>query len=298
MNIEKEREQFIGKLDKLSSTTKEYYSRYLGQFLEWMSSEKLKLNSIRYEHLLNYVRHIKKQNSTTAYINRHLHVLQRYFTLKQKEKVVKRNPVVGLHIKGHIKKLPKDLFDRKELDQLHEKHPADNLFNKRNKVMLGLLVHQGLATGELERLRPEHIKLNEGKIHVPGRAGNAFKSKTSNARTLELKSNQVLELKEYLEHVRPTLNTTASGYLFISNRGRNIVDNVLRFMGDTIRQYEKNYKDVKQIRSSVIAEWLKEKDVRVVQYMAGHVSVISTERYKAVRLEDLQQALDQFHPLK
>jgi integrase/recombinase XerD len=298
MNIEKEKEQFTGKLDKLSSTTKEYYRRYLGQFLEWMKGEKLKLNTVRYEHLLNYVRHIRKTNSTTAYINRHLYILQQYFALKQKERVIKRNPVVGLHIKGRRKKLPKDLFDRKELDELHEKHPADNVFNKRNKVILGLLVHQGLATGDLERLKPEHIKLVEGKIHVPGRAGNAFKSKSSNARILELKSNQVLELKEYLEHVRPSLNTRSSGYLFISNRGKNIVDNIVRFMGNTIRTYEKNYKDVKQIRSSVIAEWLKEKDVRVVQYMAGHVSVISTERYKAVRLEDLQQALDQFHPLK
>lgn len=51
-----------------------------------------------------------------------------------------------------------------------------------------------------------------------------------------------------------------------------------------------------QIRHSVITEWLKEKDLRTVQYMAGHKYVSSTERYLTTNLEDLKEALNKHHP--
>ena len=53
----------------------------------------------------------------------------------------------------------------------------------------------------------------------------------------------------------------------------------------------------KQIRSSVIAYWLKTHNLRQVQYMAGHKYVSSTERYQSNNLENLQSRLEQCHPL-
>jgi len=52
-----------------------------------------------------------------------------------------------------------------------------------------------------------------------------------------------------------------------------------------------------QIRQSVITEWLKEKNLRTVQYMAGHRYISSTERYKTSNLEDLKDALNKHHLL-
>lgn len=52
-----------------------------------------------------------------------------------------------------------------------------------------------------------------------------------------------------------------------------------------------------QIRASVIAEWTRRYDVRIVQYMSGHKYVSSTERYQATNLEDLQEQLRKYHPL-
>jgi len=298
MNIAKEQEQFIRSLNKtLSEHTKQNYQRRLGLLLEWMKDEGVKLKAVRYNDLLNFVRHCKKQNISTERINRIIHVVQQYFTIKQKEKIIKRNPVVGLHVKGTRKKLPKELLDRKTLDKLYENYPTGSIYDKRNKVILGLLVHQGLSTGDLERLRTAHVKLSEGKLYVPASPGNALR-KTMSSRTLELKASQVLELKEYLEHVRSNITSKSGDHLFTSDHGSKDIGNVLHVMGRKIRQYEKHYRNAKQIRASVIAEWLKEKDVRVVQYLSGHVRVTSTERYKAVPLEDLQQALEKFHPMK
>ena len=52
------------------------------------------------------------------------------------------------------------------------------------------------------------------------------------------------------------------------------------------------------VRSSVIALWIEQKNIIEVQYMAGHVNINSTERYKRVSMQDLKKSLDQFHPLR
>jgi len=53
----------------------------------------------------------------------------------------------------------------------------------------------------------------------------------------------------------------------------------------------------KQIRASVITHWLKNHNLRQVQYMAGHKHVSSTERYQLNNLDNLHSKLEKFHPL-
>mgnify|MGYP005854110209 CR=1 FL=1 len=52
-----------------------------------------------------------------------------------------------------------------------------------------------------------------------------------------------------------------------------------------------------KIRSSVITHWLKNHNLRQVQYMAGHKYVSSTERYQQNNLEALQKNIEGYHPL-
>jgi integrase/recombinase XerD len=53
----------------------------------------------------------------------------------------------------------------------------------------------------------------------------------------------------------------------------------------------------KQIRASTITYWLKNHNLRQVQYMAGHKYVSSTERYQLNNLDNLQRKLEKYHPL-
>ncbi|MXV15617.1 integrase [Hufsiella ginkgonis] len=65
-----------------------------------------------------------------------------------------------------------------------------------------------------------------------------------------------------------------------------------------LQRIDPKVKNAMQIRQSVITEWLKEKNLRIVQYMVGHKYVSSTELYKTTNLENLKEALNKFHPLK
>src|SRR3990167_2168028 len=55
-------------------------------------------------------------------------------------------------------------------------------------------------------------------------------------------------------------------------------------------------KDANDIRSTVINHWLKQYNIRQVQYMIGHKYVSSTERYSTNKLETLQEQIELLHP--
>lgn len=57
-------------------------------------------------------------------------------------------------------------------------------------------------------------------------------------------------------------------------------------------------KDSRQIRASVIMNWLKTNNIRQVQYMAGHKSIRSIESYRREDLTDLTKQLELFHQLR
>jgi integrase/recombinase XerD len=79
--------------------------------------------------------------------------------------------------------------------------------------------------------------------------------------------------------------------------GSDIMKNSFLHLVYALRRLNPKLINAQQIRQSVITIWLKTKDLRTTQYMAGHRYVSSTERYQVNQLDDLQDALNQFHPL-
>jgi integrase/recombinase XerD len=157
-------------------------------------------------------------------------------------------------------------------------------------VIIGLLVYQALTREELETIRPERLKLREGKIQVP-------KTGKQNGRILNLQPHQILDLQEYILLIRPKLQSK-SERLFTGRNDLESLKNSLLHLGYALKKINPKVKHAVQIRQSVITEWLKEKDLRTVQYMAGHRYVSSTERYRESNLEDLKEALSKHHPLR
>ena len=86
--------------------------------------------------------------------------------------------------------------------------------------------------------------------------------------------------------------------LFFSERGNGNIKNSLYHMFRQIKKMNPKITSVKVIYQSVITEWTKTIRTRQVQYMAGYRCVGSVERYKNYNLEELTEALNEYHPLK
>ena len=283
-------------------------TNYAGYYLTWLEAERLTPADARYNDITSFIDHCRGNGKTVYNMNRTLGAIRTYYGFLKLENPGIANPAANVTLKGARIKVPGDIVKIAELEKVYNAYPATSNRTRRNKIILGLLVYQGVTTDELHRLKPEHVKLKEGKIYIPS-------GKRSNSRGLELKPFQILELHEYLTGIRPKIiagigsktparkpgkinKTRIENQLFISINGSENIKNSLMHLFTDIKKINANIKNPKQIRASVIVDWLKHYNLRQVQYMAGHRYVSSTERYQANNLENLKSQVEKFHPLK
>jgi integrase/recombinase XerD len=284
------------------------HRKYVSYFLAWTAEVSLALEQVTYTEILDFADHLKKEGKSINLINRVMLAVRYYFTYLQNERQIGYNPAAGISLKGTIRTVPHDLLEKADLEELYHNYGIKDERTHRNKVIIGLLVYQALTREELEAIRPEHLQLREGKIQVPATG-------KQNSRLLPLQPHQVLDLQEYILLIRPKILAGRMGerggrkpgsykavedirQLFISMNGQESMKVILLQLGYALKRTNPKYKHAVQVRQSVITEWLKEKDLRTVQYMAGHRYVSSTERYKESNLEELKEALLKHHPLK
>jgi integrase/recombinase XerD len=273
-----------------------------------MESEHLEPNETTYNDLLNFIDCCKLEGKSIKLINRKLCSIRNYYDFLKKYNSSIINLATNLNLRGNKQRLPSNIINYAELEELYNSFETRDNRSKRNKIILGLLIYQAVTTEELKQLEHNHLKLKEGKIVVPG-------NRRRNSRTLELKPFQILDLYEYQNKVRPRILKEVSKpkparkpdrinkarlkeQLFISINGSENIKNSLLHMFNAIRKTNPEILHPKQIRASVITYWLKNHNLREVQYMAGHKHVSSTERYQLNNLDKLQSKLEKYHPLK
>jgi integrase/recombinase XerD len=192
-------------------------------------------------------------------------------------------------IKGLVKKLPMNLLAMEDMEELYKGYSIQLSVDASKKIMLGLMVYQGLGVGELVRIEARDIRLKEGKIRIRG-------TKRTSERLLNLNAAQVVALQQYVNE-----NKFKEGKLFTEPRKKQTsvlnINNRVQYMFRQLKQLNPKVTNAKQIRSSVITHWLRQNNLRQVQYMAGHKYVSSTQRYQVSNLDDLKNELQQHHPM-
>ncbi len=293
-----------------STNTAKGYVNESVRFDHWAEKENVPKESVNYGDVLHYIE-IKKKTTKQSTISKVVNSLKHYFDYLQEEGILEENPTTQISIKGVKRKTLYQVLKPKELEELYhtfeiptqtEKNKNQNWFKtsqhtaKRNKVMLGLMIWQGLNAMELFRLSEKDIKLHEGKVYIQG-------SRRSNERTLKLESVQMMDLMSYIHTTRKELlNQTSKEQeetnqpLFISAGKSQRISNVMHKFMEKLKSQNINVENAKQIRTSVITGWLKHNNLREVQYRAGHKYVSSTESYLINDLEDLSDEISKHHP--
>ncbi len=280
---------------------------YTGYFLFWLEREHLPCDQVGYNDMLCFIDHCRLEDKSKRLTNRMLSCIRYYYRyLKELDPEI-TNPALNLSLRGVQRKVPTGMIRYKALEDLYRSWPRKTAKDKRNRVILGMLIYQGITTGELSRLEVEHVNLDKSKIRVPG-------TPRSNGRILPLQTDQVKEMDQYLARTRPKILREVSKsrparkpnlinqeriqeQLVISINGSEHIKSSVHFLFKQVQEKMPELLHPKQIRISVITHWLREHNLRQVQYMAGHKHVSSTERYKLGNLAGLQSKLEKFHPL-
>lgn len=223
--------------------------------------------------------------------------LKIYFDYLTVEEYRKDNIIKDINIKGIKRHIIHNSLEFEELEDLYYSYPINKgkeIARKRNKIIIGLLVYQGLNTRDLQLLEVEHVQLYKGKINIPG-------TKKSNARELELKPWQLMEFMEYVNEIRPKIlqETNKATEQFLLPIGKSYkLNNTIYRLSKELKEMNQSFIDINQIRTSVIISWLKQYNLRKAQYLAGHKYISSTEKYLQDDLESLHETINTYHPLQ
>jgi integrase/recombinase XerD len=262
-------------------------------FLNWMKKQSIEPEQGSYTDVLAYMKYCQKNGATQRTIQNYLNMIKHFYSYLIEQGQIEINPVTGIKVQGVKRKTLHHIFQPQELHALYNNFNDQTLKGKRNKVMLSLLVYQGVKTEELAILEIKDVKLKEGKIEVPG-------NRNGNARTLKLESHQVLEMYEYILQTRNAImgkSGEKTDRLFISIEGGSDLHNYMTRLMVRLRKQNKLVVNAKQLRASVIMKWLKQYNLRQVQYLAGHRYISSTEAYQQNEMEGLTDEVNLYHPL-
>ena len=267
---------------------------HINRLKSWCINQNINLEEISYNEALQFIDSERERGILNQSIIREINSIRIYFDCLLEIGTIKQNVIKRIKIRNTGKKVIPETLSTEQLESIyqsflnlseweHRTKLAKEL-HKRNIVLLGLLVYQGLTSGETAKLETTHVNLSEGKIYIPS-------TRKSNARTLKLQANQILPIKTYIESLP---NAERSRSMFPTKKQSDMICKI-------VEQAKKNHPEIidsRQIRTSVIMNWLKINNIRQVQYMAGHKSIRSTEQYRLQDLTDLVKQLELFHPLK
>jgi len=269
---------------------------HIRRFNTWCITQNINPESITYKQALEFIDSERARGILNQSIIREINSIRIYFDYLVQNGKIKQNVIARIRIKQRQNRILTGTLDQQQLEKIYRDYmdlpewehrtKTAKLLHQRNVVILGLLVYQGITSGELAKLEPSHVNLNEGKIYIPS-------TRKSNGRQLKLQASQVMAMQEYIENHLPRPGQTGESWLFPGKKYSDMVAAVIR----QVKKIHPEVSDARQIRSSVIMSWLKTNNIRQVQYMAGHKSIRSTEQYRSQDLSNLTRQLELFHPL-
>ena len=223
-----------------------------------------------------------------------------YFEALTQANIITYNPAKYLEIKANQSKKLYPLLTKEQLENLYtgfdvtakrKTKSTARVSAIRNRIATGLMVFQGLEVTALSHLKTEDVDVMGGTIKI--RSGRTY-----NERKLGLQAVQIIELDRYINQTRKELQeqfNQDTDLLLVTGYGH--YRDAHRRLMQRLKKDHNYLQSGQQIRASVITYWLKQYNLREVQYMAGHRKIQSTESYQRNDTEGLQLDVDRFHPL-
>lgn len=286
-------EQYL--LKKYNKSSLKPYLCGIRKYLNFIQN---KAETAIYQDILDYIGHLRKnENLHPKTIKYYLGAVKIYYNYLLE--IGKRNdhPCSELYLKDKVsRQITVDtLYTPETLENFYNYQYKDQRLQRRNQVIISLLIYQGLTVGEICNLQIDDINLDKAEVTI--------RSNQNQNRILPLQAKQIVLFLNYLQEDYPKLtkhiqSETPIKTLITGKLKEHVRPNVLNRMINENREKNQQLQPIK-IRQSVIANLLKkENDTRVVQVFAGHKRASTTILYKQTQLEILQNAINQYHPIK
>ncbi len=276
----------------LAARSVEAYFRDLRDFARFVIARGLKSpGETTHATVTVYLLSLRQRGLAATTVKRRTAAIRAFFRFLLREGVIDQDPTLDLVSPRLPRRLPK-VLSVEEVAQLlalpDSKRPEGN----RDRAMLEVMYGSGLRVSEVVGLDLGDVDLRAELIRAVG--------KGNKERLVPMGSHAVRAVRAYLQHGRPHLaRMRPTQSLFLNRRGTRLTR---QGCWKLLRQYARRARIAKPLTPHVLrhsfATHLLERgaDLRAVQEMLGHASIVTTQVYTHVARERLREIYNRSHP--
>ncbi len=271
---------YVGDLNKLLT------------FLQIKSSSSTPQN-ITTEELKEFIFWLNKMGLEARSQARILSAIKTFFKYLLVEDLIEDDPATLLEGPRLQRKLP-EVLSYEEIQQMLGTIDLSVPHGVRNRAMLETLYACGLRVSELINLKLTNLYLDIGFLKVVG--------KGNKERIVPIGESAVKHLEIYLEHIRKhqKVDPEHENYVFLNRRGKRLSRVMVFMVVKETAQLAGIDKAVSPhtFRHSFATHLIEGgADLRAVQDMLGHESILTTEIYTHLDTDFLRETILTCHPM-
>jgi len=247
---------------------------------------------IELSDLRKFVQWISELGVTPRTQARVISGIKAFFSFLMFDEVIEVNPTTLLETPKIGKKLPV-VLSVEEIDRLLAAIDLSKPEGQRNKAMLETLYSCGLRVSELTNLKISNLYPDLGFLRVMG--------KGNKERLIPISPKALKEINLYYHDRRklPNIDKGDGNIVFLNRRGKRLTRvMIFTIVKDLANKIQLKKKISPHTFRHSFATHLVEggADLRAVQEMLGHESILTTEIYTHLDSEYLRDTIIRFHP--
>lgn len=277
----------------LSHNSIEAYRNDIKKFIQYLEAKRLSLlpDQIETDHLQNFIRWINELGISPRSQSRVISGIKAFFRYLLIENYIQKDPTELIEAPKIGRDLPK-VLSVDEINKLIEAIDLSQAEGQRNKAIVETLYSCGLRVTELINLKLSNLYFNEGFIRIIG--------KGNKERLIPISNIAMKEIKYYLEdRNKLNINPEHEDILFLNRRGKQLTRVMVFTIIKRLAQKANLKKDISPhtLRHSFATHLIEGgADLRAIQEMLGHESIITTEIYTHLDRKYLRETIIEHHP--
>lgn len=280
------------KLEKgYSEHTIDAYMRDIEKLSSFLEAEKIDVLDVRLEDLERFTACMSELGIGARSLSRVLSGIRHFYRFLILDGYLDTDPTELLESPKQPKHLP-EVLSTAEVDIILNSIDLTKWEGQRNKAIIEVLFSCGLRVSELTSLKISNLYFQEQYVRIMG--------KGSKERLVPISPRAIEELNYwFLDRSQMKIKEGEDDYVFLNRRGSHLTRTMILIM-------LKRYAYAAGIKKTISPHTLRHSfatalleggaDLRSIQAMLGHESIVTTELYTHLDTTSLRQEILNHHP--
>lgn len=278
----------------LSGNSIAAYETDIRKFVTYLEIAKLQVSpfNVSKQNLKDFIEWINKLGLNARSQARIISGLKAFFKYLILEDLIETDPSSLLESPRLGRKLP-EVLSLEEIDRIIAAIDLSKPEGQRNKAIIETLYSCGLRVSELVNLKISNLYFDDEFIRIVG--------KGDKERLVPIGQKAMKEIRFYFQdrNLLSNIDKASENTVFLNRRGKKLTRVMIFTIIKKLAEKAKITKNISPhtFRHSFASHLIDGgADLRAVQEMLGHESIITTEIYTHLDREYLRDAIIRFHP--